>query len=34
MKLLFAFVIICAMAVVIQAQTEDNDWKEYKVRTI
>ena len=31
MKLIFAFFIVCAMAVVIQAQTEDNDWKEYKV---
>jgi hypothetical protein len=32
MNLLFAlFVIVCAMAFVIQAQTEDNDWKEYKV---
>jgi intracellular septation protein A len=31
MKLLLAFVIVCAMAVVIHAQTEDDAWIEYKV---
>ena len=30
MKFLFAFV-VCAFAVAVNCQTDDNDWKEYKV---